>query len=174
MLKFYDVDEKYVKYLQSIDRQIPNISSDPNNKFIRGIVLEINGFNYYAPISSNTQIQRTNLPILDKHNRVVATIRFCFMFPAPLSVLTEKNFKLINSTDSKYADLLSIEYNYCVSNEARILAKAKSVYEIGCNKAHKFNYTCCDFKLLEQRITEDMAKAQEQTKKQTATTERED
>ena len=25
MLKFYDIDERYVKYLQSIDRQVPNI-----------------------------------------------------------------------------------------------------------------------------------------------------
>lgn len=33
MLKFYDIDENYVKYLQSIDRQIPNISYDTNNKF---------------------------------------------------------------------------------------------------------------------------------------------
>lgn len=174
MLKFYDVDEKYVAYLQSIDRQIPNIRYDSNNKFICGIVLDINGFSYFAPISSNPQIQRTNLPIFDKHNKVIATIRFCFMFPAPPTALTEKNFKLIDKIDSKYADLLSTEYNYCTINEPRILQKAKAVYEIGCNKAHKFNYTCCDFKLLEQRITEDMAKAQEQTKKQTATTERED
>lgn len=169
------LNEKYVKYLQSIDRQIPNISYDSNNKFICGIVLDINGFNYYAPISSNRQKQRTNLPILDKHNRVVATIRFCFMFPVPLSVLTEMNFKLINSTDSKYADLLSIEYNYCTLSEARILAKAKSVYEIGCNKAHKFNYTCCDFKLLEKIITGDMAKTQLlEAKKETAITKKED
>lgn len=25
MFKFYDIDEQYVKYLQTIDRQIPNI-----------------------------------------------------------------------------------------------------------------------------------------------------
>ena len=82
---------------------------------------------------------------------------------------------LINSKDSKYADLLSIEYNYCVSNEDAILAKARSVYEIACNKAHKFNYTCCDFKLLEQRIAEDMVKAQLlEMKKESASRKQED
>lgn len=156
MLKFYDIDENYVKYLQSIDKQIPNISYNTNNKFICGVVLNINNFNYYAPISSNSQIQRTNLPIFDKQGKIIATIRFCFMFPAPISVLTEKNFKIVNSVNSKYADLLAIEYNYCLSIEPNILAKARSVYKIGCNKNHKFNYTCCDFKLLEQKITEDI------------------
>lgn len=175
MLKFYDVDEGYVKYLQSIDGQIPNIKYDSNNKFICGIVLDINGFSYYAPISSNPKIQRTNLPVLDKHNKVIATIRFCFMFPAPLSVLIEKNFKKINSKDSKYADLLAMEYDFWVANETRILGKAKSVYQIGCNKAHRFNYTCCNFKLLENTITEDMVKSQSlEMKKDTAIAKQED
>ena len=174
MLKFYDIDEDYVKYLQSIDGQIPNIGYDTNNKFICGIVLNINDYNYYAPISSNPQIQRTNLPIFDKHNKVIATIRFCFMFPALLSVLTEKNFKSINSVDSKYADLLAIEYNYCLSNEKKILDKAKSVYNIGCNKNHLLNYTCCDFKLLELKITEDIVNIQLlEAQKQTASEKQE-
>ena len=174
MLKFYDIDENYVKYLQSIDTQIPNISYTTNNKFICGVVLNINNFNYYAPISSNPQLQRTNLPIFDKHSKIIATIRFCFMFPASLSVLTEKNFKSINSVDSKYADLLAVEYNYCLSNESKILTKAKSVYEIGCNKNHRFNYTCCDFKLLEQKVTKDMVNIQLlETQKLTAIAEEE-
>jgi len=174
MLKFYDIDEDYVKHLQSIDRQIPNIGYSANNKFICGVVLNINGFNYYAPISSNPQIQRTNLPIYDKYNKVIATIRFCFMFPAPLSVLTEKNFKLIDSIDRKYADLLAVEYNYCISNESKILTKAKSVYEIGCNKNHKFNYTCCNYKSLEQKYIEDMVNTQmSEGKKLIASTQQE-
>lgn len=31
-MKFYDIDENYVKFLQSIDRQIPNIHYGTNNK----------------------------------------------------------------------------------------------------------------------------------------------
>ena len=152
MLKFYDIDEDYVKYLQAIDKQIPNISYDTNNKFVCGIVLNINDFNYYAPISSNKAIQKTNLPILNKDDNVIAAIRFCFMFPAPAEVLTEKNLRLIDAVNSKYADLLSTEYDYCLLNQQRILDKAKSIYKIGCNKKHVLNYTCCDFQLLEQSL----------------------
>ena len=152
MLKFYDVDENYVKYLQSIDSQVPNIGYNTNNKFICGVVFNINNYNYFAPISSNAKVYRTSIPIFDKYNKIIATIRFCFMFPAQFMVLTEKNFNLVNSINSKYADLLAIEYDYCLSNESKILSKAKSVYEIGCNKDHIFNYTCCDFKILEQKM----------------------
>lgn len=168
MLKFYDVDEQYVKYLQRIDKQIPNISYTTNNKFICGVVLSVNGFDYYAPISSNTQKQRTSLPILNKSGRTIATIRFCFMFPVLYQYLTEKDFYQVNQQDPKYADLLATEYNYCLANEPRILAKAQSVYAIGCNKDHVLNYTCCNFKLLEQRLNEDIIKVQAESQKQAA------
>ena len=117
MLKFYDVDEKYVKFLQSHDNQIPNISYTNNNKFLCGII---------------------------------ATIRFCFMFPVPLAYVTEKDFSKIRKRDSAYADLLLKEWRDCDKNELAILTKAESIYKIGCNKSHPFNYTCCDFKLLER------------------------
>ena len=40
MIKFYDIDENYVKFLQKIDRQIPNIHYSTNNKFVCGVVLK--------------------------------------------------------------------------------------------------------------------------------------
>lgn len=167
MLKFYDVDENYIKYLKTIDRQIPNIGYAKNNKFICGIVLSINGFNYYAPISHNTEKYRTSFLILDKHSRIISSIRFCFMFPAPFDVLIEKNFRTISNSDSKYTDLLAIEYEYCLANESKILTKAQSVYSIGCNKKHTLNYTCCDFELLEKKMG---GYAEYLTKQEVATT----
>jgi len=71
------------------------------------------------------------------------------MFPAPLSVLTYKDFSIVSNIDKKYADLLKIEYDYCDTHEKEIIEKAYSVYKIGCNKKHYLNYTCCDFKALE-------------------------
>ncbi len=149
MIKFYDIDEDYVKYLQTIDRQIPNIHYSSNNKFICGIVLEMNGVNYYAPISHMTQKQQTNLLIYD-NNKPISSIRFSFMLPAYSDVLTVKNFKEIAKVDVAYANLLASEFNYCISHEEDIIKKALSVYKIGYNKNHRLNYTCCDFKKLEE------------------------
>jgi len=154
MLKFYDVDDNYVRFLQIHDNQVPNISYFSNNKFICGIVLSVNNSNYYAPVSHNTTVHRTSYPIKDSHGNIIATIRFCFMFPAPLSVLTVKDFAHIRTYDSKYADLLLKEWNDCNANTNAIISKANSVYQIGCNSSHYLNYTCCDFILLEQKMQE--------------------
>ncbi len=49
--------------MKKYDKQIPNITYSGNNKFVCGIVLTINGHNYYAPISHLTNKQQTNLQI---------------------------------------------------------------------------------------------------------------
>ena len=152
MLKFYGVEENYVNYSKTIDKQIPDISYYTNNKFVCGIVLNINGINYYAPISHTTHKFRTSKLIYD-NGVPISSIRFSFMFPAPKSVLTQKDFKQIRLQDKHYADVLAAEYKFCVTNESSILQKANSVYAIGCNKEHKFNYTCCDFKKLESEYS---------------------
>lgn len=72
------------------------------------------------------------------------------MLPAYNDVLTIKNFKEIAKVDEAYANLLASEFDYCMKHEDDILKKASSVYKIGCNKQHKLNYTCCDFKKLEK------------------------
>ncbi len=150
MLRFYDISKSYVDYLRKYDEKVPNMDYEKNNKFVCGIVMQIKEFNYYAPISSFSQKQRTNLLIKNKKGMAIASIRFCFMMPAPDFVLFEKKFKEIDKVDSKYADLLKTEYEYCAKHEEEILKKAQSVYEIGCNKNHPFNSNCCNFKILEQ------------------------
>lgn len=150
MIKFYDVEKDYIKYLQTLDAQVPNIEYSTNNKFVCGIVLSINNINYYAPISHMKIKQQTNMLIFN-NGLPISTIRFSFMIPAYDEVLIEKNFKQISLIDQQYADLLNAEYLFCKKNESQIIDKANSVYKIGCNKHHRLNYTCCDFKLLEQK-----------------------
>lgn len=148
MISFYDVDEDYIKFLKQYDNKIPDIKYATNSKFVCGIVLNIGGAQYYAPISHLTTKQQTNMQIIDK-GKPISTIRFSFMFPAPASVLKRKNFSKIAVTDPKYANLLRTEYLFCSKNKQAIYNKAQKVYAIGCNKQHKLNYACCDFKLLE-------------------------
>lgn len=148
MIKFYDIDEKYVKYLQTIDSQVPDIHYSTNNKFVCGVVLHVGDFDYYAPISHMNIKQRTNFLIYDK-GKPISSIRFSFMVPAFKEVIQVKNFYDIAKYDKNYANLLNSEYKYCKSHEQEILKRALAVYNIGCNKNHKLNYTCCDFKNLE-------------------------
>ena len=75
MLKFYDIDENYIKYLQTIDRQVPNIHYSTNNKFVCGIVLEINNIKYYAPISHTIKKYKTS-KLIYNNNKPISSIRF--------------------------------------------------------------------------------------------------
>ena len=153
MISFYDVDKDYIQFLKKYDRQVPNVEYDSNNKFVCGVVLEIYGIKYYAPISHMTNKQQTNIQITDR-GKPISTIRFSFMFPAYDEVLIRKDFSEIAKTDQKYADLLAAEYKFCKDNITDIHKKALSVYNIGCNKEHRLNYTCCDFKKLEEHYLE--------------------
>ncbi len=64
MLKFYDIDKEYINFLKTFDKQVPNIAYSSNNKFVCGIVLEVNGIKYYAPISHKTDKQHPETPFL--------------------------------------------------------------------------------------------------------------
>lgn len=157
MLKFYDIDENYIQFLKTIDKQVPDVKYDSNNKFVCGIVLNVNGIKYYAPVSHKTDKQQTNLQIFD-NGILISTIRFSFMIPAFDEVLTYKNFKEIAKIDYAYASLLHAEHSYYSYHIKEIQDKALAVYKIGCNKKHKLNYTCCDFKKLEEHYMEYISK----------------
>ena len=149
MLDFYYVDKSYIDYLKSIDSKVPDVDYETHHKFVCGIVLDIFGISYYAPISHSTQKFRTSMLILDDKNVPIASIRFSFMFPAPDNVLSKLDFKKIGSTDPYYERILQKEYFFCKSNESAIMEKALEVYKIGTNLEHKLFNRCCDFRKLE-------------------------
>ena len=56
----------------------------------------INEFDYFAPISSFTIPQRTNIIIKDISGKPISSIRFFFMVPVPQNVITVKSIKAAN------------------------------------------------------------------------------
>lgn len=148
------MNEDYIKFLKQFDKQVPDVIYDEQNKFVCGIVFKIKDSNFYAPISSNTKGQQTNMLIRNKHNLPIASIKFSFMIPVPDECLHVIDFDLIKEQDFQYGQLLDIEYEFCIKNEQQILNKASKIYKIGCDKQHILNYTCCDFPLLERMASE--------------------
>ena len=148
MLKFYDIDKDYILYLKQFEKKIPNIDYQKHDKFICGVVLNINDINYYAPISSSREKKRTSMLIYNEKNEPVSSIRFSFMFPVSEVLLKEKDF---NSEDYLYKRLLMEELDYCNQNREKIYKLAEDVYKIGVNKNHPLSKVCCDFKLLEEK-----------------------
>ena len=79
LLDFYEVSADYISYLLRFDSKVPKIdysTTSKHDKFLCGIVLTINGQDYFAPISSFTTQQRTNLVIKNEEGKTLSSIRF--------------------------------------------------------------------------------------------------
>lgn len=156
-MKFYYVDDNYVNYLRAFEPKIPNLNYGQahKDKFVCGVVLDINGICYYAPVFSNKTLYKTSFPILDSANNcTLSTLRLSFMFPVPQAVLTLVDFSQIKLQDINYYNLVEKERDYCLHNASKIKSKAEQVYRMGNNPNHFLNKTCCDFKLLETKYHE--------------------
>lgn len=52
-LKFYNIDDQYIEYLYQFDKKVP-FNKNSKRPYI-GIILEINGITYFAPMFSPKQ-----------------------------------------------------------------------------------------------------------------------
>jgi len=156
-LKFYEVDGEYIKYLrENGDQKIPNIEYEKHKKFFCGIVLTINNFNYFAPVSSYNKKVHTSFLIMDKDRetkklKAISSLRFSFMFPCPIEYLSQKDF---SKEDEKYKILLRKELHYCNTNREKIKKMANEVYKLGVNEKNRQKFNICDFKKLEEKCLE--------------------
>lgn len=154
MLKFYEVDGDYIKYLKEFgDNKIPNIDYKKHKKFFCGVVLKINNFSYFAPVSSYNKKTHTTFLIMDKNkkskeNMPISSLRFSFMFPCPNDCLKLKDF---SKEDEKYKILLRKELHYCNINIEKVQKLANEVYRLGLNKLTRENFNICNFKVLEEK-----------------------
>lgn len=149
-LNFYTVDQAYIEELQHIDSRVPNVSYATHNKFLCGVLFNIHGFDYFAPISSFKKGQKTNFLIRNSRNAVVGCLRFSFMIPLPKDLQVIKDF---NEEDYKRKRLLMEELEYCRKNERRIRAKAQHVYDAAVSGDYpQIASVRCDFKNLEAYV----------------------
>ncbi|MCL1873959.1 MAG: type III toxin-antitoxin system ToxN/AbiQ family toxin [Clostridiales bacterium] len=159
VLKFYEVDASYIKYLSKFDSKVPKVdysASSQHDKFLCGIVLSINRYNYFAPISSFIIPQLTNIIIKNERGEDLSSIRFSFMIPIPDGVATIKNIS--REPSEKYRRLLNWELRFCMKNANAIFRKAKHVYNtVICGKDPLMIKNCYDFKTLEAACFEYMS-----------------
>lgn len=70
MFRFYDIDTNYIKFLKKIDKQVPDIKYTTTNKFVCGVVLDINGFNimllFHIRRKNSKQVCKTLIMIISE------------------------------------------------------------------------------------------------------------
>ena len=122
-------------------------------KFLCGIVLKINGVDYYVPVSSYKIKRPDNFLIYADSGTVVSSLRFNYMFPVPDDAVTRR---IIDAEqDVKYRALLSQELRYCIKNQDEIRRLAERTYKrVLLGKDPGLVINSCDFKLLELKCNE--------------------
>jgi protein AbiQ len=156
-LDIFEVENKYVDYLSSYaPHMFLNKKPGQHNerKYI-GILLEVNGLKYFAPLSS----------FKPKHRKIQESVDFVKfgdmavlninnMFPVPEG--SYKRYVIANVKDKQYKKLLMNEYRILRVRQEKIRSNAVTVYNhrIKNGDSTKLGKRCNDFKLLEEKSKE--------------------
>lgn len=156
-IKFYEISHDYIDYLSKFAPHLFHNKKERQTherKYI-GIILAVNGLNYFAPLSSfkskHMKMQET-VDLIKLKN--CAVINLNNMFPTPLSECAYVDIS--KEQDLKYRALLLAEYKIIKKLSEKILKNAAFVYK---HKKENGNNTslakrCNDFALLEKACDE--------------------
>lgn len=153
-IKFYEVDAKYVNYLSPFAPHLfHNKQAGQHNerKYI-GIVLQVNGFDYFAPLSSfkpKHNSMKQGIDFLKVGN--YAVINLNNMFPVPPQCYSYVDYS--KEPNPQYKKLLQTEYRIIRKMQEKIYKNAEALYKykITNGDTTALAKRCNDFSLLEQK-----------------------
>jgi len=183
-LKLFSVSDVYIAFLRE-DLRLARVFDNKEGKRVHtrkyiGVVLEINGYSYFAPMSSpkptdyiadqqgNQTIRKSLVPIIrvvtmDTYTgkaELKGTIRLSSMIPVPASELTY--YDINQETDIQYKDLVTKQYAFITANRESIIDNAKLIYHqksiepelIAKQRAPGYLSGTLDFKYAEAKCAE--------------------
>ncbi len=157
VLRIYEIQNDYINYLSEFAPHLfhNKKSSQENERKYIGIVLEINSYKYFAPLSSFKEKHKKMNETLDFIKiKNFAVINLNNMFPVPKTQII--NFDIKKVKNKKYKALLQREYRYITIIENKILESAKLLYNYKLEHKNKTNLAkrCNNFLLLEKKSDE--------------------
>lgn len=158
-MNIYKANIEYCNYLHYYEPKIPYIQNEKENRPFIGVVLCVNGKNFFAPLTSPKKKHLTmknsqDFMKIDDGN--LGGINFNNMIPIPKRYL--QKIQIENIQNKKYANMLKKQLNWISLNSLRITNRAKNLYYLSIqNKiTEDLQQRCCDFKLLENKCQEYM------------------
>lgn len=163
-LRWYIVKKDYINYLQKYDNKVTNIDYKEKLKPYIGIIVNINNFNYYVPISSVKEKHYSIKEDMDfikisQKNKILGVLNLNNMIPIldeDICILKYKDiekYRDFNSEKEKklYISLLNFELKLINEKIAKIRKSALKLYKEKQNNPNSLiSKRCCDFKLLER------------------------
>lgn len=164
-LKWYIASKEYINYLKVYDNKIENINYSSRLKPYLGIILFINNFNYYVPISSPKDKHYKMKEDIDfvkivKKDRIIGILNLNNMIPISdidISILDYKkidNYREFDNEKEKmlYISFLNLELKLINNKIEKIKENAIKLYnEKLINPSSRISKRCCDFRLLEEK-----------------------
>ena len=156
--KFYTISGKYYSYLRAFDNRIPNTENEKSNRPFIGIVLDINNYKYYAPLTSPKKKHlkmKNQIDFLKINNGLWGAINFNNMIPVLKNDINEINLKILENdikSEKEYKNLLINQLRWCNSNNKKIIANAEKLHNFVFSKSENksLRSRCCNFPVLEE------------------------
>ncbi|THF77787.1 type III toxin-antitoxin system ToxN/AbiQ family toxin [Cohnella fermenti] len=153
-LRICAIQPAYLQYLRVYD---PFVSLDPtgNRKFV-GIILEVNGHKYCAPLSSpkpkHSMISEHAPDVVKIDGGKLGVINLNNMIPIHDSAIIDMDISQV--ADAKYRGLLTNQALFIRSKEEAIKKKASRLHSMIKSKKHpSLHKRCCDFLALEAAVS---------------------
>lgn len=171
-----EVSDQYVNYMTSFFNNTMLCSKEKTRKHRRkyiGVILKINNYNYFAPLSSpkasdyqsNGDIKKSTISVLRMtkfyKNKLIllGTIKLNNMFPVPDSEIDY--YDANHESDQKYKTLIMDELKWIKNHSTLIYKRARILYEYKCNENNiidetniKFLNSIISFKKAEEKCKE--------------------
>lgn len=161
-LSFYIVDSTYCDYLRKTDPCVPYTMDKKANRPFVGILLQVNGANYYAPLSSPKPkhlAMKNQVDFIKISGGQYGVINLNNMIPIHNNSVRRVN-PTVQAGDSQaeitYKNLLANQLTWCNSHKVEILNKAQKLYNmIVTGRGYsQLVARCCNFSLDEQKLNE--------------------
>ncbi|KAA8345921.1 type III toxin-antitoxin system ToxN/AbiQ family toxin [Leuconostoc mesenteroides] len=146
-MKIYNITDKYINYLKKYDNKIPE-NKHEKRPFI-GVIVIINGYKYFAPLSS-PKLKHKHMKNTKDFHKIdegkMGVINFNNMIPVPESELIIVDIANINNID--YRNLLNNQLSFITSINSVIENKAKNLRSL----FDKQNPTLAEQKIIDRCV----------------------
>ena len=167
-MQLYSISDEYINYLR---KKFPRVYSNKENTRIHtrkylGVVIEINTYKYYIPLSSPKEkhdyimvegkktIRKDSLIVKrivsgsGDNKELKGTLQIGTMIPVPDAAI--QLYDIENEPDKAYKDLVTEEIIYIRKNEKNIIKNAKILYsKRKSGEKNRVVQNCLDFKAIE-------------------------
>ena len=152
------IDIGYCNYLRKFDDKVPYNYSDKELRPFIGVLFQIDGCKYFAPLSSPKPKHlkmKNKLDFLRLDNGKLGAINFNNMIPVYDNNIVKIGLDevCLTNKEKKYQKLLKEQIYWLNRNSEKLYGRSRKLYGsyVGGKLDKKIASRCCNFKLLEEK-----------------------